>query len=134
MPRHTTVESVRTDVNQDIFWKDRAGVIHFIDDMDERYRANCARLLIDRAAAMHVRMRRSQIWNAWISYEAAGWEAFARGSWGPVDANETPTYESSIRQIRKEQDRGDHLTWMRTRPMFIRLVRDIEQLLSPGVL
>lgn len=115
-------EAVRTDLNQGVWWKGADQLIHAIDGMDPRYRANCARWLVDHAAAFHYRKRLQ-----WFT-----WDAFVGGYNMPdevVDEMMRMTDVEIRATIRREQDRGEHLDWIRSRPQFQALCAGLEDVL-----
>lgn len=129
-PRYRPAETINTSLSQDVWWTDGQGITRLIEDLSDRHRANIARFLVDHAAHRHYRTRR--YW-----YE---WGQFIGGYGGmPDDVMDEvlglisrPGWVAS--QIRKEQDRGQHLDWIRSTPLFLRMVRGIEDKLAPGVI
>jgi hypothetical protein len=108
--------TVRTDLDQATWWKDREQIIHLVDDMRPQWRAFSARLLIDQAAYMYRRKRFSEITTSYWSFVHYASEK----DWCMTE--EEPTSEEIMRTVRKEMDRGAHLDWMRSRPLFLKLI------------
>jgi hypothetical protein len=115
----------RNDLDQDVWWTGRDSLTIAIDDMDDNRRRFCARLLIDTAAASHFRRRNSEIiGNYWAYYDRAcekGWQI------------EPEPSTARVRDlIRREQQRGAHLEWVRGSLLFQRMIRDLTWT-HPGV-
>lgn len=120
----TTTTDVRTDLNQGVWWKGADGLIRAIDSLDPRHRANCARWLIDRAADIHYRKRLR--WFTWDAFMTTGYSAMP----DEVADELMELTDVEIRAIiHHEQDRGEHLDWMRSRPQFIALCAGLEDVL-----
>jgi hypothetical protein len=85
--------------------------------MRPQWRAFSARLLIDQSAAMYRRKRINEIVASYWSYMHYASEK----DWGPVNEEE-PSSDEIMRMIRREMDRGAHLDWMRSRPLFLKLI------------
>lgn len=116
--------------DQDVWWKTGDGLIHLIDDLEDSHRANIAAYLVNNAARYHLRKRMWEKTSLWLTYEQAGWEAFERGSWGPV-TEDPPTREELVEGVRQEQEKGEHLDWIRGTVLFQRMIRGLTEL-RPG--
>lgn len=116
---------------QDVWWTTKDGLTHLIDDLTDRHRAYIARMLVDRAALTHLRLR--LYWYEWGQFMGGyGYEMPDEVFDDIMHRISTPGWVRA--QIRKEQDRGQHLDWIRSTPLFNRMVRGVEHLLSPGVM
>lgn len=127
----TKVEKL-TGFNQGEWWQTKDGLIHLIADLEVRHRVNIAAWLINRAASYHLQLRRQWYnWDLWVGGYGGDAADDAMDDYFRA-LEENPNYVEDL--IRKEQDRGEHLDWMRGTKLFKAICAGIENQLPPGVL
>lgn len=128
--REVLAPEPRATLDQSVWWRDRGGVFHLIADMDADWRRFCARMLIDRAAAIHLALRLRAIEGSYWSYMDHAADKDFMDGWHEI---EPPTRSQMLADIRKDQAHGDHLRLVRQSPQFRALIAGLDWL-HPGVL
>lgn len=118
---------VVTTWDQDQWWTTKDGLTHLIDDLDPGHLVNIANLMVKQAAVYHLAKRRWEL--EW------GWLRFGHGDYHDDDmgAPEPPTGREILAIIRREQDKGAHLDWVRGTKLWRRVTRDVWDLLPVDV-
>lgn len=117
---HRAVATGHNLLDQDVWWTGRDGITRLIDDLEEDHRRFIARMLIDSAAAHYALVRRNQLF--WINADA----------WLHADGAPELSPSGIEARIRREQERGLHLSEVRNSLLFRRMVRDLDWT-HPGV-
>ena len=111
---HRAVAGGHNRLDQDVWWTGRDGITRLVDDLSDDHRRFIARMLIDSAAAHYARVRRNQLF--WINADA----------WLHADGAPNLSPADIEARIRREQERGLHLSEVRDSLLFRRMIRDLD--------
>lgn len=117
---------VRTTFDQGVWWTDVNGITRLISELPPSYRVNIAGYLVKNAARYHAKKRWLQLWifpltgNPYLDERTP-------------DDTEPYSDEEIKRKIYQEQERGEHLDWLRGTVLFKAIIDGIEELLPPDV-
>lgn len=109
------VANVRVTFRQDVWWRNREGIILLIDNMDDRYRRNCANWLLDRAGIYAIRLWKEE------EYRLVG--LFGGGPYGEQGEPVLRPAKELWDRYRHRMDKGEHIDWLTSTVLYRRMNR-----------